>query len=82
MTESSMAVGTCGQKNSIPLLVVLIIAGPAGNYFRYPIFLNIDFLFGSIFDLLALQFFGLGMGIMSGAIIAGSILNHWNNLDL
>lgn len=41
------------------LYTVLILAGILGNYFKYPLFLSIDFLFGSIFAFLALQFFGL-----------------------
>jgi hypothetical protein len=70
---------TIPGKYSIPLLVVLIIAGLAGNYFKYPIFLNIDFLFGSIFAMLALQFFGLGRGIVAAAIIASYTYILWNH---
>ena len=54
-----------------PLLLALIAAGLAGNYFYFPLFLNIDFLFGSIFAMLALQLFGLGRGLLAGAMIAG-----------
>jgi hypothetical protein len=36
------------------LCLALIAAGLAGNYFKFPIFLNIDFLFGSIFAMLVL----------------------------
>ena len=51
-------------KYRIPLFFALIAAGLAGNYFKYPIFLIIDSLFGSIFAMLALQFLGLGRGIV------------------
>jgi signal transduction histidine kinase len=61
------------------LYVALIAAGLAGNYFKFPIFLNIDFLFGSIFAMLALQFFGLGRGILAAAIIAGYTYILWNH---
>jgi hypothetical protein len=57
----------------------MIAVGLAGNYFKYPIFLNIDFLFGSIFAMLALQFFGLGRGIVAAAIIAGYTYILWNH---
>jgi PAS domain S-box-containing protein len=57
----------------------LIAAGLAGNYFKLPIFLNIDFLFGSIFAMLALQFFGLGRGILAAAAIAGYTCILWNH---
>ena len=66
-------------KQTLPLFLALIVAGLAGNYFRFPIFLNIDFLFGSIFALLALQFFGLGRGILAAAIIAGYTYIIWNH---
>jgi PAS domain S-box-containing protein len=66
-------------KYRIPLLLALIAAGLAGNYFRFPIFLNIDFLFGSIFAMLVLQLYGLGRGILAAAIIAGSTYFIWNH---
>jgi len=47
---------------AIPLFLSLLAAGLAGNYFNFEIFLNINFLFGSIFAMLVLQFFGLGRG--------------------
>jgi two-component system, cell cycle sensor histidine kinase and response regulator CckA len=61
------------------LLLGLITAGLAGNYFNYPIFLNIDFLFGSIFALLAVQFFGLARGVAAACIIAGYTYILWNH---
>lgn len=66
-------------KYSVPLFLTLIAAGLAGNYFNFPIFLNIDFLFGSIFALLALQFFGLVPGIMAAAIISCYTYSLWNH---
>ncbi len=56
--------------SNIPLFLALIVAGLAGNYFNFPIFHNVYFFFGNIFALLALQFFGLGRGILAAAIIA------------
>jgi PAS domain S-box-containing protein len=66
-------------KHGVPLLLFLILAGLAGNYFKFPIFLNIDFLFGSIFAMLALQFFGLGRGILAAAITASYTYVLWNH---
>src|SRR5665647_440870 len=66
-------------KHSILLLLALIAAGLAGNYFNFPIFLNIDFLFGSIFAMLALQFFGFGRGVVAAAIIASYTYLLWNH---
>ena len=64
---------------AILLITALITAGLAGNYFKFPIFLNIDFLFGSIFAMLALQRFGPGPGILAAAIIAGITYFLWNH---
>lgn len=43
------------QRLSIPCFLALVTAGLSGNYFHFSIFLNIDFLFGSIFALLAID---------------------------
>ena len=67
------------NKYSISLFLALIAAGLVGNYFRYPIFLNIDFLFGSIFSMLALQFFGFGRGVLAATLIAGYTYFAWNH---
>jgi len=67
------------EKYCIPLFIVLIAAGLAGNHFNFPIFLNINFIFGSIFALLALQFFGLGRGILAAAVIASYTYLLWNH---
>lgn len=67
------------NKYGILLFIALIAAGLAGNYLKYPIFLNIDFLFGSIFALLAMQFFGLGRGILAATIIASYTYITWNH---
>ncbi len=61
------------------LWLALVAAGLAGNYFRFPLFLNIDILFGSIFAMLALQFFGLGRGVAAATLIAASTYFLWNH---
>lgn len=67
------------HKHSLPLFIALTIAGLAGNHFKFTIFLNIDFIFGSIFGMLALQFFGPGRGIPASALIAGYTYLLWNH---
>lgn len=61
------------------VFVVLVTLGLMGNYFRYPIFLNIDFLFGSIFAMLALQVFGLGRGVVAATLITAVTYLLWNH---
>lgn len=60
-------------------VITLIVAGLCGNYFKFPLFLNIDFLFGSIFALLALLFFGYWRGVLAGALIASYTVVIWNH---
>lgn len=57
----------------------MIVAGLAGNYFKFSIFFNIDFIFGSIFAMLALQFLGLGRGILAAIMIASYTYILWNH---
>ena len=66
-------------RHPLPLLLALIALGLAGNYFRYTLFLNIDFLFGSIFAMLALQFFGLVRGVGAAALIAVGTYFIWGH---
>ena len=65
-------------KRGAALYFALIAGGLAGNYFKYPIFLNIDFLFGSLFAMLALQFFGYARGVLAAALIASYTYVLWN----
>jgi signal transduction histidine kinase len=56
---------------SLLILIVLIILGFIGNYFPIPLFFGADFLFGSVFVLLVLYFFGLRWGMLA-AVLAHS----------
>ncbi len=67
------------ERSSLPFMLVMVAAGLVGNYLRFEIFLDVDFLFGSIFAMLALQFFGLGRGILAAAIIASYTYVLWNH---
>lgn len=79
MTELPKANTLLSPKFASPLLLALIVVGLAGNYFKFSIFLNLDFIFGSIFAMLALRFFGFGRGIVAAAIIAGYTFILWNH---
>jgi len=67
------------DKRSFLLFTLLLLAGLAGNHFKFEIFFNIDFIFGSIFSLLILQFFGVASGVIAGALIAGYTYILWNH---
>jgi len=59
--------------------MLLVLAGLVGNYLKFPLFLNIDFIFGSIFTLLAVQIFRLRYSILAGALIASYTFVLWNH---
>ena len=77
--NSSLISSNTGHPYKLFLFVLLVAAGLAGNYFSFPIFLNIDFLFGSIFAMLALQYFGLGWGTLAAALIGSYTYVLWNH---
>jgi|GEM_PF-212013 len=79
MTTSPSGDTAITNKCGTPLFLSLIAAGLAGNFFNFPIFFNVDFLFGGIFAMLALQFFGLGRGVLAAAIIASVTYFLWNH---
>ena len=66
-------------KRSLLLFLALTCAGLAGIYFRYPIFFNLDFLFGSIFAMLTLQFLGPGRALLSALVISSYTYFLWNH---
>ncbi|SHJ35560.1 PAS domain S-box-containing protein [Malonomonas rubra DSM 5091] len=53
---------SCPSKSSFPqqafLLFLFSLLGYAGNYFSLPISYNVDFIFGSVFSLIALRLMG------------------------
>lgn len=79
MTIATSTDSVISNRYRIPLFLAMIAAGLAGNYFKFDIFFNIDFLFGSIFAMLALQLFGFGRGILAAATIAGYTYLLWNH---
>ena len=42
--------------------------GYFGNYFRLPLFFGVDLLFGSIFVMIAIYFYGISMGVLVSAV--------------
>ena len=81
VVSSSLISNYTRRPRTLPLFLFLLLvaAGLVGNYFSFPIFLNIDFLFGSIFAMLVLQYFGLGWGTLAAALIASYTYVLWNH---
>jgi len=66
-------------KYPVLLFLTLVAAGLAGNYFKYELFFNIQFIFGSVFAMLALQMLGLAPGILAAALISSITYLLWNH---
>jgi PAS domain S-box-containing protein len=77
MTEEDR--GLQFQGRNVLLFLVLVACGIAGNYFKFTIFFNIDFVFGSIFALIILQMFGLRLGVIAAAIISSITWALWGH---
>jgi hypothetical protein len=63
------------------LFILLLFAtlGYLGNYFRLPLFFGVDFLFGSIFVLIATYFYGTAIGVLTSAIASTYTYTLWNH---
>ena len=66
-------------KQALPILAALVAAGLVGNSFPYELFFNIQFIFGSVFAMLALQVLGLRLGTLAALLISSSTYPLWNH---
>ncbi|HEV8632406.1 MAG TPA: ATP-binding protein [Thermoanaerobaculia bacterium] len=64
---------------SLPVFVALTLASFAGNYFATSLFFGLDFLFGSIFALLAVVLYGPVWGTASAAVAASYTYFLWGH---
>ncbi|MGL5032217.1 MAG: ATP-binding protein, partial [Microcystaceae cyanobacterium] len=60
-------------------LPLLILGGLLGNHFSLPLFFGVDFIFGSIFTLLIVYYYGLGWGAIAGIIISSYTVILWQH---
>lgn len=60
-------------------LIILIIAGYAGNYLNLPLFFGVDFLFGSIAVLMVVYLYGMGWGAIAAAIAGSHTMFLWGH---
>lgn len=82
----SPAVMSPNEPSTVPLtrrsaawLVLLLIAGVAGNRFSAPLFLGVDFLFGSIFTLILVARYGTAVGVVAAVVISSYTYFLWNH---
>ncbi|TRO78916.1 PAS domain S-box protein [Trichloromonas acetexigens] len=57
--------------------LLLGLVGFAVNWFKLPLFFDVDFLFGSILSMYALLRFGLGAGVLAAVVAASCTWLHW-----
>lgn len=78
-TRTATAALAGDNQDTLPFFLSLILLGLAGNILHFHIFFDIDFFFGSIFALLALQAFGLRRGVVAAAVISAYTIIDWNH---
>lgn len=59
--------------------LLLGLTGFALNWFKLPLFFNVDFLFGSIVTMFALLRFGLATALLASLIAASCTWLHWQH---
>ena len=77
--ERQAAPATPLSGRSLPVYVALTLAAFAGNYFATPLFFGLEFLFGSIFALLAVQLYGPLWGTAAAAVAASYTYFLWGH---
>jgi len=60
-------------------LAALIAAGVLGNIFKISLFYNVDFIFGSVFSILILNYYGLFPALISTIAISSYTYLIWNH---
>ena len=61
------------------LLLALIAAGYAGNYFSYPFGFGVDFLFGSIAVLIVVSLYGIWWGAIASLVTSSYTIILWQH---
>ena len=61
------------------LLLILIVAGYAGNYFSYPFGFGVDFLFGSIATVIVIGLYGIWWGTLASLIASSYTIILWQH---
>jgi len=75
----NMANGRFGPPQEPLLLLVLLLLGFAGNFFSFPLFFGVDFLFGSICSLIVLSIYGRIWGVVSAVIVSSYTYVLWGH---
>jgi len=71
--------GDVVQRNTLFMGLLFGLLGFAGNWLKLPLFLNLDFLFGSFFVMLAVLRYGMGAGIVASLTAGSCTILLWNH---
>ena len=63
----------------VSLVLLLFALGLAGNYFKLSLFYGFDFLFGSIFLMLILNYFGVGYAVVATVLASSFTYMYWHH---
>lgn len=61
------------------ILIILILAGYLGNYFKFELFFGVDFIFGSIATLIVIYHYGLFWGTLAATVAGGHTIFLWGH---
>lgn len=79
IADALMTLFSLPSLRSVAVFSLLCTAGFLGNWFRLPLFFNVDFLFGSFFVMLAILRFGVLPALLVGMAAASSTWLLWNH---
>ncbi len=65
--------------NRLVIALLLGVAGFLGNWFNFPVFFNVDFLFGSFFVMLAVARYGVAAALIAGVLAGSCSFLLWNH---
>lgn len=63
----------------ITMFIILLFLGVSGNYFKIQLFMGADLVFGTIFVLIMLKFYGLRWAVTGSLITSSYTYRLWNN---
>lgn len=79
MNKDSYILSALSNRKALLYGIIFGLFGFAGNWFKFELFFNVDFLFGSFFVMLAIIRFGAVSGVVAGCIAASCTFLLWNH---
>ena len=79
--SGTQAMGTERKQSfsRVSLFLLLFTLGLAGNYFKLSLFYGFDFLFGSIFLMIILNYFGVAYAVIATVLASSFTYMYWHH---